>query len=114
MGKLTTLERLASAKALVGTPEKWAQGPGSWGSGRHCSQQALLDAELGWYQDEFARALPFKYRLRAWFGGYWSCLSSANIIRFNDHSSTTHADVVALFDRSLGRAALAAATGGGK
>lgn len=96
---MTLRDDLIAAKALIDTPEKWAKGPGVWGSDRHCAQQSLLFK--GGAMDAVSKALPLAWKLRQWLRGRWSCLSSANIIRFNDDPATTHADIMALFDRAI-------------
>ncbi len=98
---MTNKDKILAAKSLIDTVDKWAQGPGIWGSDRHCAQQAMLDANAGWLMDELAKHLPVWYTISAWCRGRWSILSSSNIIRFNDHPKTTHSDVVALFDRAI-------------
>ncbi len=96
---MTLRDDLIAAKALIDTPEKWAKGPGVWGSDRHCAQQALLFKAGG--MDAVSKALPVAWKIGQRLKGRWSCLPSANIIRFNDHPSTTHADIMALFDRAI-------------
>lgn len=96
------VDDLIAARALIDTPEKWAKGPGMWGSDRHCAHQALLFRNGA--MKAVARAIPFRWKLRQWVVGRWSVLCSANIIRFNDARSTTHADILALFDRAISAA----------
>ena len=97
---MTVADDLRAARALIDSPDKWAKGPGTWGEGRACASQALQ--HMGTEPpDAIARALPFRWKLWQWLRGRWSILSSTNIIRFNDNPRTTHADIMALFQRAI-------------
>ena len=87
-------ENLIAAKALIDTPEKWGKGAMSR-AGALCSVGALGVAScggpFGWrYEDlyELQKALPKAWR--------WNQVAS-----FNDDDETTHADIMALFDRAI-------------
>lgn len=86
-------ENLIAARALIDTPEKWGKGKYEVSSGCYCAMGALGMAGHGdviMFTDEEASAL------RAGMpSGYFS------ITRFNDRPNTTHADILALFDRAI-------------
>lgn len=90
-------ENLIAAKALIDTPEKWGKGAFiSGSSGCLCVLGALgvaarSDAYAWNYQDANAllSVLPFK------------ASSETSLAKFNDDPRTTHADVMALFDRAI-------------
>lgn len=89
-------DNLIAAKSLIDTPEKWAQHEYEPRPGCFCvigAVGAVLgkdpDSKLGPEEVELARALP---------------LPSTNpsfVIDFNDDEHTTHADIMALFDRAI-------------
>lgn len=93
---MSLIENLKAAKALIGTPEKWGKGldcyfakPGC----RMCAHEALRQVEgdhSTMYRDRkaLAAALP-----EAWQG--------YEVPEYNDHPDTTHADIMALFDRAI-------------
>lgn len=68
-------DRWIKAKALIDTPEKWCKGEATSATGARCAGSALVSA-----------GVPFK---------------SSDIIRFNDDPETTHADVMAFFNRTI-------------
>ena len=94
---MTLKSDLIAAKALIDTPEKWMKG-GFWDEKRtcFCVAGALRETEtkLGEFRRDMWRlvieALP------EWAAGY--------IPDFNDAPETTHADVMALFDRAIAAA----------
>lgn len=92
---MTVRDNLIAAKALIDTPEKWAKaGDVKPSNGRYCAAVAC---------NEFKGALDMFAALRAAFpqeyvgrGGY-----VMEIFDFNDLPTTTHADIIALFDRAI-------------
>lgn len=92
----TAVDILRDAKALISDPEKWVKGHyGDCETGEFCSFGAMDQAERGsagaWLLadltlDRAARAINPEFK---------------DYIAFNDHPDTTHADVMALFDRAI-------------
>jgi hypothetical protein len=88
-------DNLIAARALIDTPEKWHKG-----SMRHngclCAMGAVADALRatgynGWIRDTY----EFRELKRALPSGI------GDVPVFNDLPTTTHADVLALFDRAI-------------
>ena len=84
---MTTLEVLTAARKRIDTPSKWCKGYISAGS-RCCIMGALDEVTLTYI--EFHKA---KDVLLSQVGD--------GIEEFNDHPTTTHRDVLALFDRAI-------------
>lgn len=90
---------LRAAKALIDTPEKWGKGDGLRGPSKpkRCAIHAVAHGvDLGREDamvDALTAALP-----EGWQGGLLP------IAEYNDDPSTTHADVLALFDRAIATA----------
>ena len=101
---MTVKENLIAAKALIDTPEKWCQGgPGEVRGGQHtvCAYIAVGYAAYFGAHDVYRalyRALPWWFRLTA---PRWD---QKALIWFNDRRQTTHADIMALFDRAIAAA----------
>lgn len=97
----TVKENLIAAKALIDTPEKWCpNGPASYNNGvmARCVYIAVgevCEHSVGGVFAALYRALPWWFRLSA---PRWD---QRAIIRFNDRKRTTHADIMALFDRAI-------------
>jgi hypothetical protein len=99
----TVRENLIAAKALIDTPEKWGKGDGmSQPVGCHCAESACA-----------AVASDFNKRERLWTAlglalpGDWKRKFEKEEVsthHFNDHPDTTHADIMALFDRAISAA----------
>lgn len=101
---------LVKARGLIDTPEKWAK---SAGDGRTCwcaSTACKAVAREGGFNVDFLRwqlavaaleeALPDPFE---------------DLPEFNDAPSTSHADILALFDRAIAsRRALSPDSGGGE
>lgn len=94
-------ENLIAAKALIDTPEKWGKGEGfTEPVGCLCAESACAQAAapfqlvkvLSW--EALEKALPEPWRTR--------CVTEDMAVHwFNDDPSTTHADIMALFDRAI-------------
>ena len=85
-------ENLIAAKALIDTPEKWCKGAYEH-LGCYCALGALGMAEKG---------SPTRYSLDGMRGlRVWVQLPFTSVSAFNDDPTTTHADVMALFDRAI-------------
>lgn len=88
-------ENLIAARALIDTPEKWVKDAHEK-DGCYCAMGAI-GAVLprnyhGWVSDTaqyraLAAAVPAEFH--------------GNVPNFNDHPATTHADIMALFDRAI-------------
>lgn len=84
---MTTAEVLREARALIDTPEKWTKG---YRGERLCAVAAIASAApRDW--------LPAKYALNRALGREESVV----LYRWNDDPATTHADVLAAFDRAI-------------
>ena len=86
---MTLGDKLIAAKALIATPEKWGKGKYKH-DGRRCALIAIDHGGAG-YAGHMA--------LREALPGDFAC-----ILAFNDHPDTTHADIMALFDRAIAAA----------
>lgn len=96
----TIKENLIAARALIDTPEKWGKGDGiSAPKGCLCAESACFvateseaDKNAAW--EALEDALPEPWRTR--------CIEEDLAVHwFNDHPDTTHADIMALFDRAI-------------
>lgn len=88
----SVVENLKAAKALIDTPEKWGKGAFEF-RGCYCALGALGMAEAG---------TPAGYSLT----GRWALQCALpntflSVDAFNDHPDTTHADIMALFERAI-------------
>lgn len=90
---------LIAAKALIDTPEKWIKGSFCV-NGCRCALGAIftvsaIDGEWSEAKEHqlieaVSDSLPEPWK--------------ANLISFNDHPDTSHADIMALFDRAINAA----------
>lgn len=87
----TIRENLIAAKALIDTPEKWGKGSLEPRPGCYCALGAL------WEVGENSPLTPERGVLRKYLPAGFH-----NIPGYNDHPDTTHADIMALFDRAIG------------
>ena len=102
---METIEILRSARALIDAPEKWTKGTEARdASGRSvpfnspdavccCAVGALLGALHRAGNDGECVALR---RLRKALP-----IGFADVVSLNDHPDTTHADIMAVFDRAI-------------
>ena len=97
-------ENLIAARALIDTPEKW--GKGGYVSATpnvcFCAVGALANANCWSFAEVWhERAIDVLYdKLPPNSGG---------LTVYNDHPDTTHADIMALFDRAIAAAEQVAA-----
>ena len=88
---MSVKDDLIAAKALIDTQEKWRQ-DGRYGllSGSLCAEGACMTATRSYNQlvDFLYDALPGKNRWKS-------------VAEYNDDRRTTHADIMALFDRAI-------------
>ena len=105
---MTLKSDLIAAKALIDTPEKWQKGDYGSVEDCMCALGACRAAIYGtteflprgdWRGDENGLAEA----LRAALPERWS-QSFSGVSDFNDAPETTHADVMALFDRAIAAA----------
>ena len=99
---MSVKENLIAAKALIDTPEKWFKGEYESDNGCLCALGAVARAvcpkidfdedKIGLYPEDgaLAEALPFDWPKEV-----------NEIPDFNDAPETTHADIMALFDRAI-------------
>ncbi len=88
----TLAEDLRAAKALIDTPEKWHQGWYRNGKGAFCALGACREVTHGKGGD----ASPAATALKEALPDKWP-----TVVIFNDAADTTHADIMALFDRAI-------------
>lgn len=90
-------EDLVAAKALIDTPRKWRKGDYDRG-GRCCAVGAVVRVVGGEISDaEYSSAaLALEAALLPEQG--------KKVFLFNDNPTTTHADIMALFDRAIAAA----------
>lgn len=91
----TLKDDLIAAKALIDTPEKWGKGSGinPPRNGCHCIITAVPSSRVATFLRDF---LPGGQ-------GAWP-VGISPVVAFNDHPNTTHADIMALFDRAIAAA----------
>lgn len=98
-----TVEKLRAAKALIDTPEKWTKGTlarDSIGiSVLVRSDDAVCFCVLGALGRAATETGPHVWAIRDSLPAPYLAVS-----KFNDDPTTTHADVMALFDRAIARA----------
>ncbi len=92
---MTLTDDLIAARGLIDTPEKWGKGDGAF-----TSPPAPLLCAVGACAEARRRAnRPFFFELtRALIEHVPEGMS---VFAYNDAPSTTHADVLALFDRAI-------------
>lgn len=94
----TVKENLIAAKALIDTPQKWKKN--GWGSnGCYCALGALMRASNAHVLRIVDRSNPDTKALLSAVPEPFE-----SVVAYNDHSSTTHADIMALFDRAIAAA----------
>jgi hypothetical protein len=92
---MTVKDNLIAAKALIADPANWAKsGEVDPRKGRYCAAVACNDfADAPRMFEALRAAFPVEYVGR---GGWVT-----ELFDFNDLPSTTHADIMALFDRAI-------------
>lgn len=92
---MSLIENLKAAKALIDTPEKWGKGD-DVSNRRLCTMLACSSISLGptGAFDQMRAALLEALPPHA-------SRSVPQVVNFNDHPDTTHADIMALFDRAI-------------
>jgi hypothetical protein len=92
---MSVKQNLIAAKLLIDTPEKWGQGEYAQ-DGCFCAIGALAEAmNIDPVSAKLSMTREFKTlrdSVPEPFYGVW---------RFNDDEATTHADIMALFDRAI-------------
>lgn len=112
----TALDILKSARALIDTPEKWTKG--ALARDARGEQVCSRSAEAVCFCSEGAISAVTAFGEFEWLtseGDAFKALSGAvpeglTVYHFNDRASTTHTDIMALFDRAI--ESLSDATGG--
>lgn len=93
---MSTRDDLIAAKALIDTPEKWGKG-----MGRAPANLCALDTcERVCKQERGYAWARLESMVRALRGALPPGREAA-VYQFNDDPSTTHADIMALFDRAI-------------
>lgn len=103
---MSLVDDLKAAKALIEDPAKWGKGMASWERAYSepaafplCAYGACRAANVMTYVDVGAalqQQLPEPF-------------ATMDVAVFNDDPRTTHADIMALFDRAIANAALSTA-----
>lgn len=91
-------ENLIAAKALIDTPEKWIKGE-LVSNGCYCSVGAI-EQTVPFAPGECAEYAAIEAALPPEFEDDTSDWNSV-VAQFNDDPTTTHADIMALFDRAI-------------
>ena len=86
-----TRDILIKARGLIDEPEKWCKGASKKGESL-CAHNAVNKAAPRRVIGQ--RRIGFRSAIKA-LGG------TTKLINFNDHPDTTHADIMALFDRVI-------------
>lgn len=91
----TVKENLIAAKARILDPENWAKGGGN-GQTTFCAAVACNEVAHDTPEvfGALCDALPAEFRKDM-------VIRVGNVFRYNDDPSTTHADIMALFDRAI-------------
>lgn len=95
-------EDLIAARALIDTPETWCKSPGSVvrasGDFAFCAWWAcaIAGGDRESMRHALTRALPWWFKFTMLGGG-----DNSSLIWYNDRPPTTHADIMALFDRAV-------------
>lgn len=98
----TVKENLIAAKALIDTPEKWGKGAFEVSPGCLCAFGAIaraLDPDIDFECDGVGISREDRALAQALPDGWMKTVGM--IDSFNDHPDTTHADIMALFDRAI-------------
>lgn len=110
---MQTKQALIDGRAVIADPAKWGKGHFRWNN-CYCAVGAVaevtgcFDHTGGIVLDGFevksaitalADALPPAVKMHAIFRGAHP--DFASVARYNDHADTTHADVLALYDRAI-------------
>lgn len=111
---MTLRDDLIAAKALIDTPEKWGKGTSAYTSLPNkplCAHGACRRLAHVTRRDEVE--FSARQKLREVLPDVWPESRSAitldgirTVPDFNDHPDTTHADIMALFDRAIAAADL--------
>jgi hypothetical protein len=97
---MTVRDDLIAAKALIDTPEKWTKGAFSNGKGCRCAMGAVMTVRGG---DSYIARKPLA-ALRRQLPAEFIREDVFDVSSFNDDTATTHADIMALFDRAISKA----------
>lgn len=102
---MTTAEILRAARAKIDTPEKWTRGAyARTKSGRIVGPECASAVHLCAVGAVTAAASPAMTVDDALVVLARELPSAGGITNFNDHPGTTHADILALFDRAIAAA----------
>lgn len=99
----TVKENLIAARALIDTPEKWIKGNLQNAEETcFCAYGAIAKVSRtypNWSVDGFSMETSLRAALPSTFTPDPNGI--LYVAQFNDHPSTTHADIMALFDRAI-------------
>lgn len=99
---MTAADQLRAAKALIDSPEKWIKGrfavdklglTTSYDDPRATCFCAVGACRRYCFRGDLDEALPESFVALG--------KKASPVVEFNDHPDTTHADVMALFDRAI-------------
>ena len=91
---MTPHEILIAAKAKIDKPQKWSRGAAV---GRLCAREAIYLASL----QANRKGCDWLTLQRASVAALKAAMSGVDPMMFNDRRRTTHADVMAAFDRAI-------------
>lgn len=98
---MKTLDVLKAAKQLISTPERWTAG--SYARDKSGVPVLSVSTKAACWCAIGACAAVEPDVLTGAFEALKSVVPGNSISKFNDHPSTTHADVMAAFDRAIAK-----------
>lgn len=98
---MTVSDDLRAAKALIDTPEKWGRHLFQDAFGRMCIRGACGAAAGGIFGGKGALSVETALLMALPAGVRQIAGPLSRLSVFNDDPSTTHADIMALFDRAI-------------
>lgn len=104
MSKKTTLEVLRAARDVIAAPEHWTKGAVARSCQGHRVHVHGLSAFCFCTVGAIRRTMGSNYSPHP-FSALSQCLPGGfkSLPDFNDHPDTTHADVLALFDKAIAK-----------
>jgi len=104
----STRELLIKAKALIDTPSKWCRDSYARDAAGEKIKLVCDPRVVSWCIMGALRAVALRCTDRRWETTYTACSdvvrrvsSPSDFVKFNDDPATTHADIMALFDRAI-------------
>ena len=102
---MTLHDDLVAAKALIDTLEKWTKAAVDNGPGTPCCTVRALNRVSPWRSERNDAAREaLRQQIPATYRGFRSKQYGVALGNYNDDPTTTHADIMALFDRAINAA----------